>query len=131
MQNFRRRKRIPAWLAIIALFGNALVAALAVAPASAAPLADDVLGPLVICTSHGADAAPQDGGSSPQSPREHCPACTLLAKVALVPAPLLLAASVLPDLPAVTPMPIRLRGPAEHLGPGGIRSRAPPTPHLG
>jgi DUF2946 family protein len=130
MGEFRRHKRILAWLAIVALLGNAVVAALYFAPARAAPLVDSILGPLVICTSHGTETVPPDGGSSPHSPSDHCPACTLVAKIALVVTVVLLATAALPALPAVRPVPVRSRRLAVHLGPGGIRSRAPPAGSL-
>jgi hypothetical protein len=128
MRKLRRHRLIAAWLAIAALLGNTLLAAMCAAPAKPAQVADSILGPLVICTSHGAVTASEDGGSNPpQSPTKHCPACAVLGKVALLPAPPPLVEAETPDLPGVRPMPTHSWRLAEHLGPGHVRSRAPPA----
>jgi hypothetical protein len=128
MRKLRRHRLFAAWLAIVALLGNTLLAALCTAPAKPGQVADSILGPLVICTSHGAVTASEDGGSNPpQSPTEHCPACAVLAKVAVLPAPLPMAEATARDAASVRPMPPHARRLAEHLGPGHVRSRAPPA----
>ena len=58
------RRRIIAWLAIVALLGNVLAA---FAPLKATAIFDDVLGHLVICTSDGAKAA--QGDENPGGPK--------------------------------------------------------------
>jgi hypothetical protein len=115
---------VAAWLAIVALVGNVLLAVLSPAPSRSAPLYDDVLGPLIICTSHG-PATGEEGGSQPSASKEHCPACTLLAKIAML-LPVVLGPTVFPELPSERRIQLRLRSLATHLSLGGIRSRAPP-----
>jgi hypothetical protein len=127
MRKLRRHRLSAAWLAIVALLGNTLLAALCVAPAKPTQVVDSILGPLVICTAHGADTAPADGGSSPQSPTGHCPACAVLGKVAVIPAPLPVVEATAADLPRILPAPAPARHLAAHLGPGHVRSRAPPA----
>jgi len=130
MHNLRRHRLSVAWLVVLALLGNAVLAALCAAPAKRASAVDGILGPLVICTSHGADASAPDGAPSPLLPTEHCPACALLAKVAVIPAPLLVSEVAAQDAASLRPMPPQARRLAEHLGPGHVRSRAPPNVHL-
>jgi hypothetical protein len=125
MGEIRRHKRIVAWLAIVGLVSHSLLAALYLAPSKVAPLVDEIFGSLVICTSHGAATAPDDGGSNPYSPSEHCAACVLIAKIAVVIA-VIMAAMAFPVRLAVRPVPIPVRSLAVHLSLGGIRSRAPP-----
>src|SRR6185503_15461500 len=74
----RRHRRGAAWLAIIALLSNVLLGSLGVAFAKASSPADELLGPLVICTANGAAVAPHDGGTQPGTPGDHCPSCTLI-----------------------------------------------------
>lgn len=86
---------------------------------------DDILGSIVICTSHGPVTAAGDGQSSPRSTADHCPACTLLSKIVLV-LTVILAAIAFPAPLSVRPIPVRARSLPVHLSLGGIRSRAPP-----
>jgi len=120
----RRHKRILGWIAIVALLSNVL-ASPSLAPATTASLVDDVLGPLVICTADGAQAAPGHGGSGGHAPANHCPACVTVAQFVLAVAIILTAiAFSLP--PAARPTRLQLRSPAVHVSLGGVRSRAPP-----
>jgi hypothetical protein len=123
-----RYKRSVAGLAAFALLANVLAAALCLTPATSkvAPIADDVLGVLVICTSNGAHT-PQDDGPGRQQPSEHCTMCTLLASFALVLSVLLFALHLEPQR-ALRLVASGISTLAEHLGLGGIRSRAPPLP---
>lgn len=121
----RRHRRVPGWLAIFALLSNVLAMAL-LAPAAAAPLVDDILGPLVICTADGAKTSlPHDGGSGGQTPSNHCPACLTVAPYALAVA-IVLTAIVFPQPHAAKPTRLQSRSPAVQLALGGVRSRAPP-----
>lgn len=122
MRGVRRHKRAWAWLAIIALLSNMLVA---LAPSKAASLVDEILGPLVICTADGAKTAQGDGGSGRHAPPDHCPTCTLLAQFVLAVA-VILTAVAFPVLAAAIPTPTGSGPLALHLSLGGIRSRAPP-----
>src|SRR5215207_3649290 len=121
MGRVRRHRSFAAWLVMLTLVGNALAAALCLAPQSsqAAPVADDVLGAYVICTSNGGTTA--DHGSGDERPAgQHCQACMLLVAVVAL---LLL---VLPVPLVLAPARTLARTLADHLGLGGIRSRAPP-----
>jgi hypothetical protein len=107
------------------MLGNVLLAA---APAKAAPPVDDILGPVIICTSHGVQELADEGDvPKPGSPGgSHCPACTIVKSFAFALVPPLLefewpAESVLhigwsPTLDAVSLLRL-----------GGIGSRAPPA----
>ena len=102
-----------------------MLASPSLAPATTASLLDDVLGPLVICTADGAQAAPGHGGSGGHAPANHCPACVTVAQFVLAVAIILTAiAFSLP--PAARPTRLQLRSPAVHVSLGGVRSRAPP-----
>ena len=90
----RRHKRILGWIAIIALLSNVL-ASPSLVPSMAASLVDDVLGPLVICTADGAQAAPGHGGSGGHAPANHCPACVTVAQFVLAVAIILTAIAFL------------------------------------
>lgn len=107
------------------MLGNVLFV---VAPAKSAQLADDLLGPLVICTSHGPQVL-DPGGDIPEpgdASSSHCPGCTLVKSFALALAPLppeflpppQSGPSIgwSPTLPAVSRLKL-----------GGIGSRAPPA----
>jgi hypothetical protein len=91
-------------------------------------IVDPVLGVLPICHS-GAEAPTADGQAPADHPigggTGHCPACTLIAKyavaVALAFETVTFAVALLPSQPAARIQPL-----ADHLGLGGIRSRAPP-----
>jgi len=113
-----------ACLAFVALIGG--MVANAVAPAKSKQIVDDVLGALVICTSHGAQPLTSDGDTSPSTPSpEHCLICTLLGtfQVALL---VLTLAFVLVPRPALKPAGACDRRLADHICFGGIHSRAPP-----
>jgi hypothetical protein len=98
----------------------------ALAPAKTLPLVDDILGALVICTAHGAQATQDAGGPEPPpGPASHCPACTLIPQFALAVTLLATAIAFAPP-PGARRMPSQSRPMAFHIGPGGIRSRAPP-----
>src|SRR5712671_5814568 len=110
MGRIRHHKRILGWLSALALMSNLLAGAFYYAPAKMAQLADELLGPLVICTSHGAMTVPQgDGAPDRGGHADHCPACIPLAKVALAVALMFLAVIAFPLPAAARPMPIRSR----------------------
>lgn len=128
MNPARRHRRGLALLAAFAVALNALVASFHARPLAAAVLIDDVLGPLTICSPAASDpASPARHGQPEKADRGvDCPLC-LRASVPL-----------LPDSPGVAPPGFAApaapalshqRSPvlASHLGPGGIRSRAPPS----
>lgn len=126
----RRHRRVPGWLAVLALLSNLLTMAL-LAPAAAAGArahVDEILGPLVLCTADGAKTAvPDGGGSGGRTPSDHCRACLTVAPYALAVA-IVLTAIDFPKPPAARPAVLQSRSPAAHLARGGIRSRAPPLP---
>lgn len=111
----------------MALLGNVMAGALGYVPAKRiAPVVDEIFGVLFICTSDGATDAAHGGGSPLHNPNDHCPACVMLAQVALATAFLLLAVVAFPLPAAPRPVPIRSRRLLPHLSLGGIGSRAPP-----
>ncbi|HEY1247341.1 MAG TPA: DUF2946 family protein [Hyphomicrobiaceae bacterium] len=120
------------WLGIVAVLGNVVASVLSMAPAKAVAAVDDILGPLVLCTEHGPQAVPGSdvpgGGEDRRDGKSgHCPACALLlAGLALAFAPLV-APIAFPER-IFRPFPSQARTLADHLGLGGIRSRAPPLP---
>ena len=124
MRIIRRPKPLAAWIAIIALLGSMITGV--VAPTKSVQMVDELLGSVVICTSHGAQSLSQGGDdSAPQSPMNHCPLCTLLAAFTLVGAVLILAFTL--ELPRVRKLVgASPRTLADHLCLGGIHSRAPP-----
>ncbi len=132
MYGARNGRRWLSWLGVVAVLGNVLAGAICYLPtqarAAAGPVMDDVLGQLVICTSHGAQpAATGDQQPAPNDKRGHCSSCTLLASFALAVA-LVFAAIAFPAFTIrYQPRP-GLRTLADHLSLGGIRSRAPPLP---
>jgi hypothetical protein len=128
MKPARRRRRGSAFLAALAVALNALAGAFHARPLAAAVIVDDVLGQLTICS----PAASELGSTTHDKPaktadhRGDCPLCLRASAV------------LLPDGPEVVPpefaLPVLLalsyaRSPvlANHLGRGGIRSRAPPA----
>ena len=130
MDSRRERSRAMSWLGVVAVLGNLLASVLCMAPAKALAPVDDLIGPLVLCTEHGAQTVP---GSDVPGSREgdqgdgkssHCTACTLLAGLALLVAFIFAAIA----FPARILLPVKssARTLADHLSLGGIRSRAPP-----
>ena len=126
MGRLRRHKHGLGWLAIVALVGNVLAGAFCHTPAKALALADELLGPLVICTSEGAKTVPHGGDAPKPHPQSnHCAVCTVLAGLATAIA--LAFATVAFELRTLSrPAQAGLRTLADHLSLGGIRSRAPP-----
>ena len=120
-------RRVFATLAAVALVLASIAAAFQRAPAHAAGFVDPVLGLVSVCASDGSSKVPQHGGGG-QQPHllDHCPLCTLLTPIALPGAGLPEAAVVfaIGILPVLSPQGAQTL--ADHLGPGGIRSRAPP-----
>lgn len=125
------QRRMMVWLAIMALVVRVVAALVCHPPVSNTPshVIDNVLGPIVICTSHGLQPL-MDGGNdrepAQQSSIDHCPACALVQVFGLA---LLLAFShvafsllrvVAGPWLAPRPLPRRLRL-------GAIQSRAPPA----
>jgi hypothetical protein len=126
MLALRRHKRVSTWLGLLALLSNVLAVAV-FAPAKMAPLFDELLGALVICTSDGAKTLGQSDGRAPhRGAAEHCPACTLVAQVALAITAILGIFAFPTPISVKPPLPVRSRAPATYLRLGGIGSRAPP-----
>jgi hypothetical protein len=131
MESRRQRPRVMGWLGIVAVLCNILASVLHMAPAKAAGV-DDVLGQLVLCTEHGpqtvpgSDPAGGSGGDQPDSTNGHCAACVLLVGQALLVSLVLVAIAFLARV--ILPIRSTARTLADHLGLGGIRSRAPPLP---
>ena len=87
---------------------------------------ESIFASIVICTAHGAETAPdQGGGRSPLEP-DHCPFCNLQTAHAFW-VPPVLAASAFPE-PAADrwSVPAEARTAADHLSLGGIHNRGPP-----
>jgi peptidoglycan/LPS O-acetylase OafA/YrhL len=126
MKAFRRHRWLTSWLSALALVCNALVASFGHTQAAPATGVDELLGPLVICTAHGAQTEQRSGGdgSPRQLPPSHCPACLLHAKIVLAVAAATLGIDFsAPPEPGPPPHPDAL---VIHLDLGGIGSRAPP-----
>jgi hypothetical protein len=119
-------RRVFATLAAVALVLASIAAAFQRSPAHAAGFVDPVLGLVSVCASDGSSTVPQDGGGQQPHLLDHCPLCTLLTPIALPGAGLPETAIVfaIGHLPALSPRGAQTL--ADHLGPGGIRSRAPP-----
>jgi hypothetical protein len=132
MSGPRTSARVKGWLGIVAVLSNLLASVLCMVQATPAAAAGDVPGPVILCTEHGLQVLPgtDPAGGSGRDQRDgkasHCTACTLLAGVALGVA-LVFAAIAFPArvVRAIQPAARTL---ADHLGLGGIRSRAPPLP---
>jgi hypothetical protein len=119
-----------ACLAILAVLAKLVLVAFCSVPPTAGAASQSDFGSLVICTVHGPMS--QAGGGDPtpdptRSASDHCGACTLAQTVALLFVAALLTAS-LTHVPPVRWQPTRARLLPDHLGIGGIRSRAPPLP---
>jgi hypothetical protein len=130
MESRRERSCVMGWLGAVAVLSNLLAGVLCMAPAKAVVPVDDILGPLVICTEHGMrtvsdGTVPGSGGQDQRDEKSsHCTACTLLAGLALAVA--LVFAAVAFPVRIFYPFKSAARTLADHLGLGGIRSRAPP-----
>jgi hypothetical protein len=125
MGEIRQRRRLTAWLGMLALLVNALAGAIAL-PAKMTTSADGLLGTLVICTADGARTLPvADGAPQHSSPAEHCAACLLVAHHALAVA-LLLTVIAFPASDAARQPSAATHTPTPTLSLGGIGSRAPP-----
>jgi hypothetical protein len=120
----RRYRYAVAWLAVVALLGNTLAA---FAPAKAAEVVDDILGPLIVCTSQGAQPLSHDGTSPSPGDQSaaHCPSCTLVKNVSLA-AEFCVQKFPSPPQAARIQTSSDLRGVAFRLSLGRIGCRAPP-----
>jgi hypothetical protein len=129
MGEFRRHRAWIAWVAIIAVLSN-VVGAFAFsnfAQPGASDYPVDLLGPLVICTGHGLQAAPSDDGKAPEAPGKHCPMCLTPSVFALIIA--LVAAALLAPLSVERRFAPHLCATfADGLRRSGLGSRAPPLP---
>ncbi len=125
MRSASHPRRVFALLASIALVLATITAAFQRAPAHAAGLVDPVLGLVSVCASDGSPMRPQHGGGQQHVP-DHCPLCTLLTPMALPGEGLPETAVVFAIGLVPAPSPQGARTLADHLGLGGIRSRAPP-----
>jgi hypothetical protein len=132
MERRRKPQRVTGWLGVVAVLSNLFASVLCMAPAKAAGLVEDILGPLVMCTadgSHSVPASAPQGDNNPGQPggkASHCTACTLLAGLALGIA-LVFALLAFPER-IFRAFASSARTLADHLSLGGIRSRAPPLP---
>jgi hypothetical protein len=129
MRGLRRLNGL-AWLAIIALLGNAIAGGLPRAAPAGSIIDDEVLGHLVICMGGAVSNLPSGntgdpGGNTPLH-QDHCPACALASKLAVaLPTLLALPAYAPPCASVPIPPPHEVLGPVQ-LRPGGTQSRAPP-----
>jgi hypothetical protein len=129
MGGLRRCKVLIAWVAILALLGNFLggFSSATLAQGSASDYPVDLLGPLVICSEHGAQTAPPDDGTAPEGPGKHCPMCLAAAVFAFI--ALLAAAALLAPLGAGRRVTFQFGVTfADCLRRPGLGSRAPPLP---
>jgi hypothetical protein len=126
MGRLRRHTIIPGWLGVFALLSGILAGTFGYAPAKqAAPIVDEVLGVLTLCSP---DALKDGGhgGAPAHNPAEHCPACITFAKLAIATALVLLAIIAFPLAAVPGPLLAHLPQRATRLSLGGIGSRAPP-----
>jgi hypothetical protein len=127
-----RHAHVKGWLGIVAVLSDILAGVLCMTPAIAIAAAVEVPGTVVLCTDHGPQVLPGSDpvGGGGQDQRDgkssHCTACTLLVGLALAVA-LVFAAIAFPAR-VVHAFKSAARTLADHLGLGGIRSRAPPLP---
>lgn len=119
----RRHRRVIACLAVVALLGG--ITAIFAAPAKSRQVVDEILGALVICTAHGAQALTSDGGLPDTPDADHCPLCTLLDAFEVAVLALVMAFMLVPSV-ALKIESASGRTLADHLCLGGIHSRAPP-----
>jgi hypothetical protein len=77
MGALRHHRALVACIAIVALLCNLATAfsSLAFAQRPASDYPTELLGPLLICTEHGAPIAVPEGGEAPEAPPNHCPMC--------------------------------------------------------
>jgi DUF2946 family protein len=125
MRYFGRHRCGIGWLGIVALLSNMLMPGLYHAQASA-PATESIFGSIVICTAHGAETAPDQGGGRSPLEGDHCPLCDLQTVYSFG---AVLAASAFPE-PAADrwSAPAEARTAADHLSLGGIHNRGPPQP---
>ena len=125
----RRHRRGLALLAALAVALNALAGAFHVRPLAAAGLVDEILGPLTICSSAASEPVSPAHGKLPEKSNRlgDCPLCLRASAALLLPA----SPEVAPPefaLPAILALSYeRWPALANHLGRGGVRSRAPPA----
>lgn len=116
----------------LVLLAKLIAAAICHLPATAKPTLaiDDILGAIVICTSHGAQPLLDDAGNLPDPgtpTSDHCPACNFVNVLALTFAAALLLL-VFPHAAPPRPTGSWFNLLPDHLRTGSIRSRAPPRP---
>jgi hypothetical protein len=118
----RRFRAAVAWLAVVALLGNVLGA---FAPAKAAQVVDDILGPMIICTADGAQPLHHDGPPAGHDQSGfHCSSCVLIKSPALAAE---IAIQTFPRPPRSTCVSSDApNAGAFRLSLGGIGCRAPP-----
>jgi len=125
MPSFRRNGHGIGWLGIIALLSNMLMPVLYYAQARAAAT-ESIFGSVVICTAHGAETAPDQGGGRSPLEGDHCPLCDLQAACAFWVPPVLVASAFLEPAADRWSAPAEARTAADHLSLGGIHNRGPP-----
>jgi Protein of unknown function (DUF2946) len=125
MPSFRRHGRGIGWLGIVALLSNMLMPVLYYAQARAAAT-ESIFGSIVICTAHGAETAPDQGGGRSPLERDHCPLCNLQAAYAFWVPPGLVASAFPGPTADGWSAPAEARTAADYLSLGGIHNRGPP-----
>ena len=129
MGALRHHRALVACIAIVALLCNLATAfsSLAFAQGPASDYPAELLGPLVICTEHGAQVAVPEGGEPPEAPRNHCPMCLAPPMLLFI----LAAAEPHRVLPLATrhrlALPFSAALPDRHRR-AGLDIRAPPLP---
>jgi hypothetical protein len=120
----RRNRVLIAWMAMVVLMSNLVVAVLCSAP-SKHTAADPLLGAVIICTGDGAETIPAEDQNAPLT--QACQLCTtvigpslllLIATLAWLMAPLVGRLLVFNNHGFLRPWPCR----------AGLGSRAPPLP---
>lgn len=132
--SMRRHRRAFVWLAILALTLRVLVAAFCHPQSmpNSGQTIDDLLGQVIMCTSHGPQSSADPAKPAPETPpptQDHCPACALVKALAFAAFFALVLAWI---NSGSRPRAAWVRAAGEllpdHLRHGGNRSRAPPLP---
>jgi hypothetical protein len=130
VRHLRRFKFPVASIAIVGLLANLVVAALCCVPAKTnSGFSDypvDLLGPLVLCSGHSADAASSDDAPNPNPPAKPCPICMTSVAVALLVVALTFALLLAPARNSRFATYGFIETLADQLRRSGLGSRAPP-----
>ena len=127
MGTIRRQRILIAWIATLALLGNVVAGMFCVAPLKRdVGYPSDLLGAMVICSEHGEQTLPDDGGAPP-APTKPCQVCTAVASL-LVTFILGVLLALLPLAPGERVTANVLLAIARPRCRAGLGSRAPPLP---